>query len=1130
MASEPLSDGLRATLALFDRAGTPMTTTEAAERLDLGRRSTYNRLERLVERGELETKKVGASGRVWWRPGPSSEPAVDPPEWPAAAGSLIDDVLDVAGVGVIVLDEDFDVAWINDVTERYFGIDRASVVGRDKRRLVEEHIADVVEDSAGFAETVLATYDDNTDAEQFDCHVVPDDGREERWLDHRSKPIESGAYAGGRVELYYDVTARKRSQRAHRNDRESLELLVDTVEEFAIFTLDPDGHVETWNSGAERITGYHEAEIAGEHVSAFYTEADVEAGRPGENLEAATEEGAIATEGWRVRKDGRRIRAEVTVSSFEDDAGDLQGYVKIIRDATDQREREQRLRRARNRSDRRYRTLFESIEQGYCIVEMEFDEGGEPVDYRFLETNPAFEELTGIDDGEGRSMREIEPDHEQHWFEAYGEVARTGEPTHFEAEAHPLIDGWYEVYAFSFGEADDDRVAVLFDDVTERKERERELEEYRRWNRTLIENFPAGAVALVDEEFRYVTFGGTPEGEANVTRSDLEGAPIREVLPPEIAEVVVPRYEAALAGEPSEFVDTVDDRVYQFHFVPVRDDDGEVFAATAMSQDITERIEREEELRDAKLQLEAATEAGAVGTWEWQIPDDRFVAGPSFAKTFGVDPEDAREGVSIDQFVSAIHEEDRAEVQRRVEEAVADCGEYEAEYRVRNADGETRWLVARGHVQCDDDGDPTTFPGALTDITEQKRVERELDRQREQLAALNSLDEVFQDITDAVIERSTREEIEAAVCDGLASVESFAFAWIGEVNPADQTIDLRTESGTEGYLDDVTISVDPADERSRGPGGRAFLTREVQVARDVPNDLEYGPWRAHVEAHGVRSIAAVPVVHDDRVYGVLAVYSARPGAFAGAEQRLLGQLGEVVGHAIAAVERKRALMSDEVTELMFHIDDVYAAAGVGGSVGGRISLDRAVPASGDEFLVYGTATEDAWPGVLALLDALPHWTDVDRIGEAWEGNRRFELRMDEPPLLSVVAAHGGRVETALIEDGDCELVIHLPTGGDVASVSAAVTGAYPTATLLAQRQLTRSDDAPVGVDRLLRRELTDRQRAALESALFSGYFEWPRETTGEEVADALGVAPPTFHQHLRKAERTVFASLLSVDV
>ena len=150
-------------------------------------------------------------------------------------------------------------------------------------------------------------------------------------------------------------------------------------------------------------------------------------------------------------------------------------------------------------------------------------------------------------------------------------------------------------------------------------------------------------------------------------------------------------------------------------------------------QDITERKERERFLEDAKAQLEAAAEAGTVGTWEWHILEDRMVTGASFAKQFGVDPDAAREGVSLDQFISSIHEADREHVRAKVKAAVESCGEYEAEYRVWNADGGLRWVVARGHVECDSDGNPITFPGALTDITDRKEYQCRLEESNERL-------------------------------------------------------------------------------------------------------------------------------------------------------------------------------------------------------------------------------------------------------------------------------------------------------------------------------------------------------------------------------------------------------------
>jgi PAS domain S-box-containing protein len=150
-------------------------------------------------------------------------------------------------------------------------------------------------------------------------------------------------------------------------------------------------------------------------------------------------------------------------------------------------------------------------------------------------------------------------------------------------------------------------------------------------------------------------------------------------------------------------------------------------------QDVTEQKERERELRNAYAQLEDAVEAGAVGTWEWHIPDDRLLAGREFARTFDVDPDLAQQGVELDRFLSKIHEDDRDRVEERIEAALAACGDYEAEYRVRDADDDLRWVLARGHVECDGDGTPVRFPGVLVDITERKRIERELEQHNEYL-------------------------------------------------------------------------------------------------------------------------------------------------------------------------------------------------------------------------------------------------------------------------------------------------------------------------------------------------------------------------------------------------------------
>jgi K+-sensing histidine kinase KdpD len=118
--------------------------------------------------------------------------------------------------------------------------------------------------------------------------------------------------------------------------------------------------------------------------------------------------------------------------------------------------------------------MFETLIEGFCTIEMVFDAHGKPVDYRFLEVNPAFEKHTGIVNARGRLMREIAPDLESYWFEIFGKVARTGEPAKFENEAKPL-GRLYEVNAYRVGGDGSPLVGILFNDITERKANERKL-------------------------------------------------------------------------------------------------------------------------------------------------------------------------------------------------------------------------------------------------------------------------------------------------------------------------------------------------------------------------------------------------------------------------------------------------------------------------------------------------------------------------------------------------------------------------------------------------------------------------------------------------------------------------------
>lgn len=174
--------------------------------------------------------------------------------------SLIEDVLNVSYVGTFVLDSDCLVVWINDSIEEYFGVDRSTVVGRDKRELLTDEIKHIFADPDRFAEKVLATYDDNSYIEQFECHVLPAGGREDRWLEHRSYPITRGPYTGGRIEHYVDITARKHRQQELESERQLLERLFET-NPVGIALLDADGRITRANKHGERVLGLSQSTL-----------------------------------------------------------------------------------------------------------------------------------------------------------------------------------------------------------------------------------------------------------------------------------------------------------------------------------------------------------------------------------------------------------------------------------------------------------------------------------------------------------------------------------------------------------------------------------------------------------------------------------------------------------------------------------------------------------------------------------------------------------------------------------------------------------------------------------------------------------------------------------------------------
>lgn len=991
MASSSLTSALRETLECFEESGVPQTTTEVAETLALGRRSTYDRLHRLVEQDELETKKVGGNGRVWWRP-------------------------------------------------------------RDERTAAE---------------------------------------------------------SGGQA---WSVSA------------ERFEQLVDAVEEYAIFTLDTEGVIQTWNAGAEHIKGYEPEEIIGEHFSTVYTDSDCEAGVPGRNLEAAATEGSVEDRGWRLRGDGSRFWADVTITAIRDDTDALRGFLKVTRDITERREYEEQLRQQRDYT----RQLLETAPVGVLTVEP---------DGTFTTANNRTIELLELErTSDGRTQGEngewtvgvkavydedgefIPPDERP-----YVRVFETGESIrnwHAQIELSNGSRRWLStnIEPVTDDMGDVERILVTLKDITQPKEQtellERQRDDLEAELDDVFDRVDDGFLAL-DEEFRFTYVNAHAADLLERSATELIDEYVWDVFEPE------PKSKRALetALESQQQVSFEQfyvpfDCWFEVHVYPSENGLSVYFC------DITERREREQELKQFERLFTESRDVNVVlepdGTY-------RYVT-PSMKSEFGHDPE-ALVGENAFDYV---HPDDYDRVLQTFVEMVENPErEPTAEYRFRREDGSWAVVESRGRNLLDDP-DVEGIVVYNWDITERKEREREVRRQRERLAALNNLNALVRDITDAVIQQSTREEIEEIVCDRVASAQSYEFAWIGEVDAATQTVNLRMEAGVEGYLDGVTVSVDPEDERSQGPTGRALRTGTIQTTHDVATDSRHDPWREYVEQYDFRSSTAIPLVHGDTTYGVLNIYADRPGAFEDEEQEVISQIGEIVGHAIAAVDRKQALVCDTVTELEFRLTDAFRTLGVEPIGDGRIDFDRTVQVDDNVFLQYGTVDEEVIDTFRAMVPQIPHFEELSVLDG--DGSRRFELRLSNPPAASAIAEYGGHIQRAAIENDEFYLAVHLPPSVPARQLIGTVHDIYPGTQLLSRRQITRDDESLEPVFTAITRELTDRQRTVLEAATYSGFFEWPRESAGEDVAESLGIASPTFSQHLRKAQKKVFTALFQGSI
>ncbi|MDQ2051267.1 bacterio-opsin activator domain-containing protein [Natronolimnohabitans sp. A-GB9] len=504
-------------------------------------------------------------------------------------------------------------------------------------------------------------------------------------------------------------------------------------------------------------------------------------------------------------------------------------------------------------------------------------------------------------------------------------------------------------------------------------------------------------------------------------------------------------------------------------------------------------------------------------------------------------PDDATEHVGVDYIATARMDDDE-HARRAVEglEAVIDGKQetFSMEYPCHTPERK-RWFLMRASRFTVDDEVRVSI--VHLEITERKLAEMaaeettaELREEHQALEhVLERVDGLLRDVTDAAVGARTRDEIERNVCTRLVETEPYVLAWIGRVDVTNQRLSPREwASSGDIPLEDGDLVL--ASDESH-PAVRALTDDEPAVIGDLETFDDANRWWPTGAGDRFRSVAALPLTYGDVTYGVLVLFSADEGAFSDRELLVLDSLSDTIATGMNAIESRRMLTTDSVVELEVEIEDssLFVAA-----------LANALEAT----VTYRGQTEDeaGTPIVFVhadrAVDTVPPVSEIDGVSDVtvlstYDGESLLEVTVDDD-IVTALSDHGATVRrfdtgaTSASASGrsggeTVDLTIALPNGQSARSIYDLLESRYDVVELISYHETDRPTRTPMDVMARLESSLTDRQLTALQTAYYAEYFEWPRNVSGEDLAESMGISRSTFHQHLRSAQRKLLDELFA---
>lgn len=384
------------------------------------------------------------------------------------------------------------------------------------------------------------------------------------------------------------------------------------------------------------------------------------------------------------------------------------------------------------------------------------------------------------------------------------------------------------------------------------------------------------------------------------------------------------------------------------------------------------------------------------------------------------------------------------------------------------------------------------------------------------LDRFDTLIEGLRRVGEGLTTASTREEVERTTCEQLVEVGCYQFAWFGQ--RAGEHLRVTAQAGIDAEAFDGLTGTD-------GAVGRALSDGTVRVTTAVDSDDGFATW----QEYGSDAGAVIPVTDSEQTYGVLGIGADATDAITDRERTLLTDLGKRVGQAITAAEQRKFLLADTAIELSFECrdtDSFFATASARHDC--SLSMDGVVPGE-EQSLLYFVTLADAKPD--AFLEWAPTTAAITdaRLVRDYGDESLVELVVDGPDISSALVQHGATIREMHAEAGVQEVVGEVPADSDVRTLVDEILARFPETDLLTKREREQPTESLTAFRSSLRENLTEKQAAVLQAAYHAGYFEWPRGSTAEELAAAIGITSPTLHNHLRRAQQKLLTAFYTEE-